>query len=417
MENEPDKRSDAGERSEYQAAGFTEIVLGLRSLSPWASKSQLLNATPKPEYERAYANWVQAVVERYDGDGKGDLPGLKQPVRYFEIGVEFSSYEPDPVADYLRMLEIAHHAVKAASSNALVLHAAFLTTTAFQNRPTPGEYDRAFAAMDQRIAHHSLAELRKILDRPDLFDGLNVHALGEPREIEDLVAWLKWESRQRGYSKPIIISDTAPTPFIAWGRADKADGPMQFLGLIIPPATEADRPRLAGHFSLLIEEDPATVQWTRGLVAADMAKKIVIAAEQGVAFINAAFTEDLPLFKKPARAGAGNSAWAGMVKTELRFGKAQPVLVERYPSFFALAQLQRHLKGYETIERIDTGDAAVRWYRLIWRNRREIWIGWLDSNTLQLPGDVVPARTVEIALGEGGAAGCGREVGDHLSEK
>lgn len=33
----------------------------------------------------AYGEWVKAVVERYDGDGNGDMQGLKIPVKYWEV--------------------------------------------------------------------------------------------------------------------------------------------------------------------------------------------------------------------------------------------------------------------------------------------------------------------------------------------
>ncbi|MCB0027418.1 MAG: hypothetical protein KDE28_05895, partial [Anaerolineales bacterium] len=94
--------------STFQAHGFTELVITLKSHSSWASVDArpLLgkNASPKAEYRAAYASWISQVVERYDGDGHDDMAGLQFPVRYYEIGSEFSSYEPEPVADYLTML-------------------------------------------------------------------------------------------------------------------------------------------------------------------------------------------------------------------------------------------------------------------------------------------------------------------------
>ncbi|MBI2926624.1 MAG: hypothetical protein HYY24_13090 [Verrucomicrobia bacterium] len=386
-----------------QGAGFSEIVLGLRSINPWASKSTLFNPVPKPEHEAAYSRWVQSIVERYDGDGQGDLPGLRFPVRFYEIGVEFSSYEPEPVADYLRMLDHAHRAVKAASPDAQVLHAAFLTTTAFKDHPQPGEYESAFAAMDQRIAYHSLADIRAVLDRPDLFDLLNLHALADPTEIEDMVAWLRWESARRGYTKPIMISDTSCEPFIAWGPADTATGPPEQLGLVIPPATEADRPRLAAYFTKLLDGDAATSDWVRGFAASDMAKKIVIAAERGVVLLNAAFTEDLELLKlKALHAGAGNAAWGGMARIELRLFQPEPVLAARYPNFFAVAQVQRHLRGYRSIRRVAAADPDVRIYHLRKPDTRELWIAWLAATKVFLPGDAVPTVEVELDVGEPG---------------
>ncbi|MFQ6102428.1 MAG: hypothetical protein ACE5OS_14545, partial [Anaerolineae bacterium] len=36
----------------------------------------------------AYAAWLTALVERYDGDGAGDMPGLAYPIRHWEISNE-----------------------------------------------------------------------------------------------------------------------------------------------------------------------------------------------------------------------------------------------------------------------------------------------------------------------------------------
>ena len=279
----------------FQAAGFTELILALKSHSPWASQGYGLlgasNPAPKAEYIDDYEAWVRAIVERYDGDGTDDLTGLRHPVRFYEIGSEFSSYEPEPVADYLAMLERAYAAAHRASDEVVVSHAAFLTTLAFADDPDPAQYETAFENVPD--ANHRLADIRAVLDRPELFDALNVHALGEPAEIEAIVGWLNYEMSERDYERPIIVSDTATTPFIAWGPATACDRPPQQMGRVIPPAKEQDRCRLAEYFTRLIDGDEATVGWVQAFAAADMVKKVVIAAEQGVLLINTAFTEDL----------------------------------------------------------------------------------------------------------------------------
>src|SRR5262249_14514637 len=75
---------------EYQNAGFHDLVITFKSYSSWASKNGQNNPTPKPEYLDDYMRWIRAIVKRYDGEGKDDMPGLRRPVRYFEIGSEFS---------------------------------------------------------------------------------------------------------------------------------------------------------------------------------------------------------------------------------------------------------------------------------------------------------------------------------------
>ncbi len=175
------------------------------------------------------------------------------------------------------------------------------------------------------------------------------------------------------------------------------------LGLVIPLAIEADRARLAAYFTKLLDGDAATTEWVRGFAASDMAKKIVIAAEQGVVLLNAAFTEDLELLKlKALHAGAGNGAWGGMVRIEQRLFQPEPVLVARYPNFYAVAQVQRHLRGYRSIRRVATPDPAVRIYQVRKPDARELWIAWLVSTRVILPGDPVPTAEVELDVGDSG---------------
>jgi hypothetical protein len=394
---------------EYHDAGFTEIVVGLRSLCPqWATPRPLQSQAPAPEFMPQYEEWIRAIVERYDGDGKDDMPGLKRPVRIYEIGTEFSSYQPEPVADYLRMLECAYKAAHAAYDKVVICHAAFLTTNAFNDNPKPHEYEQAFAKVSKRIMHHSLADMRAVLDRPDIFDAVNVHALEDPTMIENIVGWLRWEMKQRNYNKAIIISDTTPSPFIAWGPATRATGNPNSLGIVVPPATEADRPRLAEFFTKLVDGDKATEEWVHAFVGADMIKKICIAAEQQVALINTSFMEDLAWFKlKPMAAGAGISAWSGMAEVKINVREDSRTVTGLRSSFYAVKQVQQHIKGYTAVERVRLPEnreklpndhSEVRLYKFT-RGRGAVWVAWLDLKKQQLPGDKIPDAFIQLPTG------------------
>lgn len=378
---------------EMQRAGMTDLVICLRSNSRWASRQHRLigssDPTPKPEHVAAYEAWVSAIVERYDADGSNDMPGLRYPVRWIEIGSELSSYEPEPVPAYLEMLEHAYRAAHRASKDVQVLHAAFLTTNAFKDHPRPGQYEAAFGAVDQRIMHHGLDAIRQVLDRGDIFDALNIHSLGDPSEIEDVVAWLRWESGRRGYNKPILISDTATTPYIAWGPATECRGNHKGLGIIVAPATEDDRCRLSGYFTKLVNGDRETVQWTHRFAADDLAKRVIIAAEQGVVLINTAFVEDLGWLKlKLFKAGTGPSAWSGMVDLDKN---------ERREPFVALERTVAWLGAYDSIRRVPDATPTVRLYEL--RQGADVrWAAWVDPQKAVIPGDDVPRQSVELAV-------------------
>jgi hypothetical protein len=384
---------------EYQRNGFTELLISLKSHSTWASKDiQNLfgqrvgsNPTPKSEYVSLYAEWVRSVVERYDADGVDDLPGLRWPVRYVEIGNEFSSYEPEPANDYLEMLAVAYDAAHAAYRRVRVAHAAFLTTPVDLAVESPAEYDAVWGATERNDTHHDLADLRTVLDDPDHFDVLNLHNLGDPYELESQIQWLRYEIRRRGYAKPVIVSDTFPTSYVGWGAATECRGAG--LGLLIPPATEADRCRLAAFFRKLVKGRAKTLAWTRGFVAADHVQRAVIAAEQGVEMINLSFTFDLPLLTTPAlKAGAGIAAWGGAVEVNHFTGRVS----SRYPLFYALRQLMGHLEGYKKVKRLRYGDPAVRVYR-VKRRGGYLWIGWRDPQGVLLPRDGEPATQIELS--------------------
>ncbi|TSC92883.1 MAG: hypothetical protein CEN89_401 [Candidatus Berkelbacteria bacterium Licking1014_7] len=85
---------------------------------------------------KAYANFVEKVVERYDGDGVNDAPGLKTPIKYWEImnepemqgggiggaGEELKFFVGSS-QEYLEILKTSYEAVKKADSEAKVAHA------------------------------------------------------------------------------------------------------------------------------------------------------------------------------------------------------------------------------------------------------------------------------------------------------
>ncbi|NJD01540.1 MAG: hypothetical protein FIA99_02800 [Ruminiclostridium sp.] len=380
--------------SEYQDAGYKELVIALKSASVWASKNILNNYSPKSGYMVEYEDWIGKIVERYDMDGTDDMPGLKAPVRYYEIGTEFSSYEPEPAVDYIDMLGHAYKAAHAASDKVVIMNAAFLATTAFKNHPKPEQYAAAFNAVDKRIMKHSLSDIRKILDRPDIFDAVDFHALGDQYEIEDTVNWLNYEMKLRGYTKRIVIGDTAISPLIGWGAATIDKGSQ--MGIIVPPAEEKDRSRLAKYFQSLVDGDMSAVEWTQSFAASDMVEKVVISAEQGVALINTAFMEELYLFKlKSFKASAGASAWGGMALTKIDAPDPERTIVKLHPLFYALKQLVQHINGYSSIERVALSDNRIRLYRIV-KNNKTSWIAWLDPGKLVLWNDVVPQKLLSF---------------------
>ncbi|MEW6363761.1 MAG: hypothetical protein AB1714_03880 [Acidobacteriota bacterium] len=402
MQKGPDQKIDYTRLdwfvNEYQQSGFTELTLCLKPHCTWGSVDvpplgKYTDPSPKPEYRRLFEKWIQSVVERYDRDGVADMPGLRWPVRYLEIGSEFSSYEPEPVDAYLNTLGMAFRAAHNAYPAVRVGHAAFLITPVDLDVKNPADYDRVWAETKHPDPSHDLADQRAILDHPELFDFINIHNLGWPYEIEDILRWLRYETRRRGYSRPVVVSDTVPTSYIGWGPATTCTAKP--LGYVCKPAVEADRCRLADFFKKLVNKDAASLAWTRGFVAADHTKRAVVAAEQGVKLINLSFTGDITLATMPFfQAAAGISAWGGALRVDAFTG----AVLERYPLFYAIRQLMGYLKSGSTVSRVKYADDRIRVYMIRAAGRRS-WVAWFNPNKALLPEDGQPAITVSLATG------------------
>jgi hypothetical protein len=75
----------------------------------------------------AYTTWLEATIERYDGDGVNDMPGLEYPMRHWEIanepemqGPDFTFFQGDSTA-YLELLRSSYRTIKTADPSAVVL--------------------------------------------------------------------------------------------------------------------------------------------------------------------------------------------------------------------------------------------------------------------------------------------------------
>jgi len=86
-----------------------------------------------PEYRcnpsdwKGYLVWVEKVIERYDGDGFNDMPGLRIPVKYWEIinepdlNASFLDFYNGSPADYAQLLIKTAEVIRKADPEAKVL--------------------------------------------------------------------------------------------------------------------------------------------------------------------------------------------------------------------------------------------------------------------------------------------------------
>jgi len=130
----------------------------------------------------AYQKYVEAIVERYDGDGVNDMPGLKTPIKYWEAMNEpdlqynnknlpsgesdrLNFYKQGP-ADYGQLLKYTYQAIKKADPEANVL----IAGAAGGSDQHLGFYDQLFSTMT---------------DAANYFDIGNIHCISNDEKTSD----------------------------------------------------------------------------------------------------------------------------------------------------------------------------------------------------------------------------------------
>ena len=112
---------------DVQAYGF-QISVMLFPFAPWDQEQchaaeRMLGA---PCNMHDYRRFVRATVERYDGDGVDDMPGLRYPILYWEVFNEPAMKDLPPFydfapQDYFDLLEATYEEAKAACAQCKVV--------------------------------------------------------------------------------------------------------------------------------------------------------------------------------------------------------------------------------------------------------------------------------------------------------
>src|SRR5574340_667881 len=118
---QPDLNSSTYDFSTYDAQ-WADVPTDMRILANIAPQGNIdegycLPNSYLPKDEQKYIAFVKATVERYDGDGVDDMPGLANPIKYWQVGNEPHSSRPG-FADLQR---ITYTAIKEVCADCTVL--------------------------------------------------------------------------------------------------------------------------------------------------------------------------------------------------------------------------------------------------------------------------------------------------------
>jgi hypothetical protein len=389
---------------EYQAAGFRHFHIYTQVRNPWAGTQELVgNASraPKPEFLPGYADYLRALVERYDGDGKDDMPGLRFPIRYWEIEEEWGTFWKDSAAEYVDLLRLARKTVREADPNAKVILQGFLMMGIFDGNPSAEELERR---MSDPVWGPKIREGRRnideLLSHPELFDAVEFHSLGDWTEIAGTAAFLRGEMKRYGYQKPIWAGDVnfSLTPMIWWGKP--------FYPYVADQKTDIVKWLQALRDKSNPNHD-AAVRWFRAEQAGFTAKKIVSCLGEGLAGINMGNLEDWPQFAVVLGI-TGTSAFCGLVDIERYvpsdlkpgIGWATRMPGQPRPAYWTMKLLIEKLGPYTVTEKLSLGPGVYAY-----RSSRPLpaahqpastVVLWYDDGEGQLPGDSEPQTKVVL---------------------
>jgi hypothetical protein len=378
---------------EYQRAGFRHFHVYVKSMSRWASSKPVKlvgggSSLPKPEYLEDYRAYLRALVRRYDTNHPDHVPGLLYPVEYWEIEAEWGTgFWQGTIEEYLELLKVAYPTIKEANPRAKVILIGLFLAGVFEGHPNPGDIPTTVAglpAQRRRISQQYVADVRKLLAHPELFDVVEFHSLSDWSEISGMARFLRQTMRERGYEKPIWVGDVNYTA-----------SPLVFWGIPVPPYTEKHKPAIEATLQAVANprhpRHAEATAWLRAEQSKGLVKKVVLAMAEGMAGINIGNLKDEGLFAL-VRGITGTVAFQGLIET--KGNPPQPG--ERRPAYHALTLMARKLAGFSEVTPLELG-RGVYAYQFTVRGQ-PIYVLWYDDGRRYLPGDTEPTVQVEIRL-------------------
>jgi hypothetical protein len=367
--------------AEYQSQGF-DLLIVLKSRSKWGSlpiprshkgKTGYPSTPPKPEHWADYSRFVYSMVERYDNDGVDDMPGLRMPVRAYEVESEAQHrlFWQGTFEDYAKLLKATYKAAKKADPNTTIVLSGINLIDVFDDMSGPEQIERRINELPphkRAFPRESLAFIKKALTLDEYFDEIEFHYVNNYKGAYGQVEFIRSAMRRKGYDKPIWAGDAAAAPFLV---------PGAYTFNPIMPKEQAERlyKRLGDR------KDPnhrQTVDWYFDEQAKNIVKKFVVGMEVGLEGIMMGNTKDWIGYGLP------NFVYQGLIDH-----KKKP-----RPAFLAYKTTISKLKGYDTIQRLEYGDGVFA-YLFTGKGKKPMRVAWADGQSVTI-GIGTDAKTVTL---------------------
>ncbi|MBI5300728.1 MAG: hypothetical protein HY868_01220 [Chloroflexi bacterium] len=380
--------------AEYQSAGFDQIQIYTTAWNEWAS-SKPKNYFPDAQFLDDYEAYMFNLVERYDRDGDRDMPGLRYPILDYVVEREWTEFFPGTTDEYLQLLTIAQRAIKRANPAARVWLVPLMMIDVFDANPNANEI--AQRARVNRTFRHPIVETQKLLARPELFDVVEIHALGDYTELDATIAWLRGEMSKHGYVKPVFIGDAMGISQFIWTQNPRGltTNAMDADYLTFAPIRANDALRVVALLEAMKDanarDHDAAMRWFRAEHAKALVKKFAAARHAGYVGMNVWALADIALLQMPRV----TSDWFFMGMIEAQMGPQWKPGAPR-PAYHALKQTIDKLSDASSTERVNAGQGVVA-YRFIARGKPVI-VAWHEPGRIYFPGETAPMTRATIPI-------------------
>ncbi len=386
----------------WQKHGF-EIALSLRMGNGWFAgpirytggvEPQTLfkgsDRLPKEGRLDDYRAWIAAMIERYDGDGRDDMPGLKRPVLHYQIGNEYSNpmFWTGTIDDYVVLLKAAVGAARGACKEARIVSNGLRWNNFFFDNPKAQRVDQLFEAYLSRLSSPVLKngwrrnlEFNQVtIARADLCDVIDVGGNGPwPGMSAGYMAWTKRELAKTGKRRALWDMEARCEPSLV--RHEHAFHPDR----VVPDGKHV-------LHRLRTPRDPRhaeAVAWYRDEQARILVRVFVARFAAG--------------FEKVfmGMPGDWDVGWGHLLPNPyvgLCDKRGQP-----WPAFYAFKALTPEIDGFDRVEKIRS-PRNVALYRFTFAGSRPpVWIAWLTDETIRGVDAALPSRKVKLGYLRGPA--------------
>lgn len=372
-------------------------------------------APPREAYWRPWEQFVEAFVERYDGDGVKDMPGLRRPVRYIQI-LERVGDPGDFLgapADYLRLLHHAGVGARRANGQTQIVHAAVdLMALGYTPVPQPDVLKQRMLRVvpqepqDARLrAKWEIDFWQRTLDMPSLYEVLALQ--GSSNHDDDIanIGWARHQLDEAGDPVCRIWLTGVPPEHLEPPRVPTAPRMDRRLRAdLVRWRAAAHRPRHSDHV--------LRKTWLQRGHAYDLVRATMLARFAGA---DAVLVDPDPKQVREASVeGAASTSVFDSLVDDRPGGEVTPT-----PLGHALLQLVRRMKGQGHMERISVGSFAHAfvvqlptqvdgsWCAILMQDPHKNWAGdgrgggHKHAISLPVPGGRYVVEPIQTAAAEG----------------